>query len=1310
MELPLELKQALERLQAGITDTADLETLRRALQAGQIVLATGERAVAIGGSVEDTVIVIGDNNIVFKGATAESVREALQQVLDRIASDRYAASLQEYFRSLRRYCAELPYLTLTDIRPPKNLDEVYVPLRARQRENEPSPRKPAAQEESLTVEQVLRQAQTHHLLILGQPGAGKSTLLRQLAERAYDAPHAIGLDRPHLPLLLPLRALARAEGALEERLNQALQNELRLTRPLPAGFLDAWPQRLDTPWLFLLDGLDEVPADRYLSLRQWISDLLAHPNIARVIITSRPSAYTEKEWESSRLSVYEIQPFTRDQTADLARRWFGEDAPTFLQALETVRSSVLIETPLLVTIAAKVYLERKSLPERRSQLYQEFVDIWLDEARERGLRDELGADVLDLAQPTLAHLALAMTEHPEWTDEKSLIPVVAKYLDEQLNLKARASAVAERFLRVMARRSGVFLKREEQYEWVHPTFREYFAALALNQQLESGKSFDEVLGRRALREEWAETIVMLTEVCADTEKIIAWLSNQASEQKSVYLATLASVCIYTTHIQLSEEELSPLIDILISDLHNSETHAIYGLMYIGAPAVESLITALNNPEANVRANAAHVLGEIGDARAVEPLVSALQDTSEYVRWIVALALAELGDKRAVETLLDYLRYDVPDIRWPSAEALGKIGGSWTIASLIEVLNDPAEKESTRYAAAETLGSIIGVSAIPHLIKLLNHPDWFVRGQAVYALGQTHDPSVIEPLIIALQDAEPYVRQQAALALQKFHDDRVVEPLITALSDTHAGVRYAAVLVLGNIGDARAKDYLITVALQDESAVEDNRNVAIGNREFIFKETTNDPLQAILRRIKPIFLKDAALDALNKIGVPFTDGFIRALNSANKQVVKNAIDALGKIGDSHALEQLCFLVDDLDDDLRMRVVKIFEKNCNSITFQALLKMLSDPSDSVSWAAFQSVVHILESKYQIPPYMSYRYIDGSEKIREAWNKVRRIIKEKKANILEALCIATDNDIEDSALLTIAEEVMLFIGTFSIEALINLFDDEKMNIWMKWRVASALGIIGEPAVEPLIDVLYNPDKNKDVYWYATIALQKIGVSAVEPLIAVLSHSDEYVRAQAAQALGEIGDVRAVEALIGILQDSNVAVRRDAAEALGKIGNAHAVEALIVALSDPHEDVRKSSAKALGKIGDSRAIGPLITLLHDKEAGGEAKDALAKIGKPAVDALITVLSDSDELVRCRVIDALGKIGDARAVEPLLTLLHDPNRDVRLRSADALGNIGDPRVLPELERLSREDQSAFVEATALWAIARIRKRMEKTA
>jgi hypothetical protein len=598
---------------------------------------------------------IGDR--IYQGPDLETLRQVVREVQAQITSDRYAASLQEYFHALRRYCAELPYLTLTDIRPPKNLDEVYVPLRARQREEEMLPRKPAEQGESLTVEQVLRQAPTPHLLILGQPGAGKSTLLRQLAERAYDDPHAIGLDLPHLPLLLPLRTLAQAEGALEERLNQALQNELRLPRALPAGFLDAWLQHLDAPWLFLLDGLDEVPADRYRSLKQWLGDLLASPNIARVILTSRPSAYTEKEWDTARLSVYEIQPFTRDQTAKLARRWFGEEAPAFLQALEAVRSPVLTETPLLITIAAKVYLEHKSLPERRSQLYQEFVDIWLDEAKEHGLRDELDPAVLDLAQPALAHLALAMTNHPDWIDEKSLIPVVAEYLNEQLNLKDRAPAVAERFLRVMARRSGIFLRTEyrlihfsqhgdaigstefenllrrlKTYGWLHPTFREYLAAWQLDSQVKERKGdFETVLGSRIYYPRWHRVIVELATITDRPGELINLLSNALSECKS------DGGIDYDSGWEHLQQIASLLKEIAESG--------------VGYLMVKPLSAILSGPNEFVHSTVVELLGYTKSNQAIPPLVNALKHSNSYVRERAVYALGMIGTLQAISPLI-----------------------------------------------------------------------------------------------------------------------------------------------------------------------------------------------------------------------------------------------------------------------------------------------------------------------------------------------------------------------------------------------------------------------------------------------------------------------------------------------------------------------------------------------------------------------------------------------------------------------------------------------------------------------------------
>jgi hypothetical protein len=70
METSNKAQQALERLRQSQETWSDLETLRRALRRGQIALARGDRAVAFGGDVTDTVVVTGDQNVVavFKEA------------------------------------------------------------------------------------------------------------------------------------------------------------------------------------------------------------------------------------------------------------------------------------------------------------------------------------------------------------------------------------------------------------------------------------------------------------------------------------------------------------------------------------------------------------------------------------------------------------------------------------------------------------------------------------------------------------------------------------------------------------------------------------------------------------------------------------------------------------------------------------------------------------------------------------------------------------------------------------------------------------------------------------------------------------------------------------------------------------------------------------------------------------------------------------------------------------------------------------------------------------------------------------------
>ncbi len=77
------LKEALLRLVAGNATDAELEIVQRAVEKDQITLATGEQAVAVGGNVNDAVIVTGDENVVLviQGLNAEILRTTIEQFL-----------------------------------------------------------------------------------------------------------------------------------------------------------------------------------------------------------------------------------------------------------------------------------------------------------------------------------------------------------------------------------------------------------------------------------------------------------------------------------------------------------------------------------------------------------------------------------------------------------------------------------------------------------------------------------------------------------------------------------------------------------------------------------------------------------------------------------------------------------------------------------------------------------------------------------------------------------------------------------------------------------------------------------------------------------------------------------------------------------------------------------------------------------------------------------------------------------------------------------------------------------------------------
>ncbi len=705
----------------------------------------------------------------------------------------------DYLIALRDYCANLPYLTLHDIRPPKTLDEVYVPLKAR-----PQPRKdekPERDEERarrelersgpLSIADVMRQHDPPHVLILGEPGAGKSTLLRQLAEHAWGAPDKIGLDAPHLPILVPLRRLAAAEGALEERLNHALTAELTLTQALPQGFFTNWPRQTGANWLILLDALDEVPAEQRAQTMQWLKGLLGRIGQHRVVLTSRPSGYKQGELDDNLFSHYDLLSFTPDQTGEFARKWFEDGQGTgtaeqFLKELERIRAGALSGTPLLLTIAAKVYLEKGTLPERRSGLYGQFVDIWLAEAEQRGLRAELGDAVCDVAKFVLARLALAITEKPTQT-EASLSKVAADYLRDAVPLTPeRAGITGEKFLRVMARRSGVFTHRGDAYHFIHSTFREYLAAYVVVQESEQTSAYDlELIWRRAVShwadENWREVALFALGILSDREQDVTALVSR----------------VWRGRDRVSNSQFTFLVD-------SPYEHNIERLYFAGAALVEQVKVNKNFSDGIIndmfieahplkwgRWRAISMLGELRSYPRASDLLLKVDDYTTSFRMrrkefskSIGVVAKRLGQSNNLSKLARYeIRKELTGIRVLFAMALGQLGQDKAAASiLLSLACDERMLPLEREKAARALGD-------------LGRTDDAV--QAWLALA--HDENVGAQL-----------REYAIAATEEFANSRILPELERiAEKDKSQNVRHAAQWVIAQIRERTGHNHADT---------------------------------------------------------------------------------------------------------------------------------------------------------------------------------------------------------------------------------------------------------------------------------------------------------------------------------------------------------------------------------------------------------------------------------------------------------------------------------------------------------------------
>jgi HEAT repeat protein len=139
-----------------------------------------------------------------------------------------------------------------------------------------------------------------------------------------------------------------------------------------------------------------------------------------------------------------------------------------------------------------------------------------------------------------------------------------------------------------------------------------------------------------------------------------------------------------------------------------------------------------------------------------------------------------------------------------------------------------------------------------------------------------------------------------------------------------------------------------------------------------------------------------------------------------------------------------------------------------------------------------------------------------------------------------------------------------------------------------------------------------------------------------------------------GTVDPSGGIPGLIQQLNDGDEPTRANAAEALGDLGPAAkaAVPSLMIAMRDEAEAVREQATLALVEIGADKSAVPALTgAVQDSDAvvRAAAASALAGIGsgaRSALPALIEALRDHDPIVQQAAADALARIDPAAAVK----------------------------------------------------------------
>ncbi|MEG4965186.1 HEAT repeat domain-containing protein [Microcoleus sp. B6-A1] len=693
------------------------------------------------------------------------------------------------------------------------------------------------------------------------------------------------------------------------------------------------------------------------------------------------------------------------------------------------------------------------------------------------------------------------------------------------------------------------------YAFYHPTFQEYFAALAvedwhffLNHIPKNPQHPD--ARYRIFEKQWKEVILL-------------WLGREdvGKNEKEAFIKALVKFKVgwdkfygyrayFLAAAGIAEFKDCSLADEIVSQI------VIWGFGYFNKQK-QDLRTFLDP----IVDRAREVLKETDRQRAISALIELIRNSGdEYTRREATRSLGEIGKNcpDTIATLVELINTSQDEVtRWQAADILGKIDKDSPVAisALAELIHTSVDKNTWK-RSAYSLGTIGKDSpeAIAALVELIrnsvdNHfyphfsrhkvPTCIILAYSLVKIGK-NNPVAIAALVELIRTSDNKVTQCfAAEILGKIDKDNPV----------------ALETLLDSIRNYRPKDNRYQAA-ERLATIGKNNPVAIAALVEVIRTSRN---QVTRWRAAECLGK---IDKGNTVAISALGDLIR--NSNNNITQGSAAESLNKIGkDSpEAIFILVELIRHSGDEFTRRLAarslgEISKDSPEAIS--ALVELIaSSQNEDTRWQAAASLGKIGKDS---PEAISALV----ELIRTSENEVTR--RQAAASLGK---IGKDSP-------------------EAISALVELIRTSQ-NESTRWRAANSLGKTGKEqqlAISTLVELIGTCHDDCFVESNSLWTIGKDQPVAIFGLVELIRNSgDEYTQRSAALMLGAVGKdyPEVISALQELIRNSReLDTRCVAASSLGKIdiGNSVAIATLVELIrKSRHEDTVYDPAGCLGKI----------------------------------------------------------------------------------------------------------------------------------